>query len=320
MSKEIDHEIDYKIAIAGLNNAGKTSIIKSLVREFDVILSLKPTKGVERNTFEFLGRKLYFWDFGGQEKYRAKYLNSPDHFFDGFKYVFYIMDVQDESSLDVNILYFKLAIKEFNTYSTHAKYILLFHKSDPNVDKKLVAKIKQEFFERVSPFLDSEGISIMIYETSIYEPFGIISAFSQPFLEDEELYENLSNVLKSFCEENDLGFSIIFTNDFFEMGHFKRDNIPTEEFKELLTFFFKNIKPDMKEEYLRLHNANYELLIVKFIIRFGKNELKFFTTVGFTKQKKKMEIQDLEEMVLKLNNNLQKILVNTDLTDYIQKK
>ena len=47
-----DTEAATKIAILGLANAGKTSIIKVLTQEFDMLTSLRPTQSIERTTVE----------------------------------------------------------------------------------------------------------------------------------------------------------------------------------------------------------------------------------------------------------------------------
>ncbi|MGQ4874124.1 MAG: ADP-ribosylation factor-like protein [Promethearchaeota archaeon] len=57
-----------KILFTGLDNAGKTSIILALQREFSKIAILSPTRGAQRRIFQFLGRDIAEWDLGGQIK------------------------------------------------------------------------------------------------------------------------------------------------------------------------------------------------------------------------------------------------------------
>ena len=195
---------DYKIGVFGLSNAGKTSLIKALSKEFNIISSLKPTRGRERTTFELMGKEIYFWDFGGQERYRAKYLNNPVHFFDSFSYVFYVVDIQDADTLDMNILYFKMITKELKTFSPNAKYIILYHKADPDYLKESREKLREEYFQRVFPYIKEEKIRVSLYQTSIYDPFSIAVAFSKPFLEERGIYRNVTDVLNSFGKKNEL--------------------------------------------------------------------------------------------------------------------
>lgn len=47
-------ELPSKIALFGLGNAGKTSIVKTLLSEFNAFSSLLPTTGVDRTSIDFL--------------------------------------------------------------------------------------------------------------------------------------------------------------------------------------------------------------------------------------------------------------------------
>ncbi len=52
-----------KILVLGLDNAGKTTILKALSNEN--IKQIGPTKGFHVKTFAKEGLKLTFWDLGG---------------------------------------------------------------------------------------------------------------------------------------------------------------------------------------------------------------------------------------------------------------
>ena len=68
-----------KVIIAGLDNAGKTSILTALSKKYNFqkdIISITPTIRVEYQATEFLKNRVIFWDMGGQEKYRKLYQKS----------------------------------------------------------------------------------------------------------------------------------------------------------------------------------------------------------------------------------------------------
>lgn len=44
-----------KVLFLGLDNAGKSSIILTLLRDFSRIAILKPTRGVKQRIYDFLG-------------------------------------------------------------------------------------------------------------------------------------------------------------------------------------------------------------------------------------------------------------------------
>src|SRR6056297_2929410 len=87
-----------KIAIMGIDNAGKTSIITTMKKRFDVpneIKGLKPTKQIERSSVQFLDHIIYQSDYGGQEIYRNEYLKHKDRYLAGIDLLFYVIDIQD---------------------------------------------------------------------------------------------------------------------------------------------------------------------------------------------------------------------------------
>ena len=66
-----------KIVLFGLNYAGKTSIIKTILYEFDAFAHLLPTTGVDRTEMDFFGKSLLIWDFGGNRYIEMIILSNP---------------------------------------------------------------------------------------------------------------------------------------------------------------------------------------------------------------------------------------------------
>lgn len=66
-------EREMRILILGLDNAGKTTIVKKLKGED--VRTISPTLGFDINTLEFGKYKLNFWDVGGQQTIRAYWRN-----------------------------------------------------------------------------------------------------------------------------------------------------------------------------------------------------------------------------------------------------
>ena len=75
---------EFKIVIAGLDNAGKTSALIALRQKYNFyerVKLLKPTIKIEFSSFPFFDRYMInFWDMGGQAKYRKIYLNNSIYF------------------------------------------------------------------------------------------------------------------------------------------------------------------------------------------------------------------------------------------------
>ena len=58
-----------KIAICGLANAGKTTLIRTLQHKYHIGESLTPTRGVERNQITLFGQAALIWDLEWQGQY-----------------------------------------------------------------------------------------------------------------------------------------------------------------------------------------------------------------------------------------------------------
>ena len=95
-----------KIAVIGQPNVGKTSILNILKQDFEASIAITPTKGVERTITSVLGESLVFWDFGGQEKYKQKYLESPKSISITSNIYSFGVDAQNLLTIDKDLDYF----------------------------------------------------------------------------------------------------------------------------------------------------------------------------------------------------------------------
>ena len=68
-----------KISLVGLSGCGKTSIYSTTLGGMTPteVKHLGPTVMYEVKTHNYLGLQISLWDFGGQEKYRQSYLETP---------------------------------------------------------------------------------------------------------------------------------------------------------------------------------------------------------------------------------------------------
>ena len=178
--------IGQKILFTGLDDAGKTSIITALKREFSKIAFLKPTRGAQRRIFEFLGKEISSWDLGGQLKYRIRYLKSPDKYFDNTEIAIYVIDVQNKLRIPEAISYFKDVIEQFKKLMIEPPICVFFHKFDPSLVKNdsnelnklngLITNLK----EKIKTFSFYE--KIYFYNTSVYDFSSIMKAMSEILL------------------------------------------------------------------------------------------------------------------------------------------
>ncbi|XP_063676897.1 ADP-ribosylation factor-like protein 3 [Bolinopsis microptera] len=90
--KETDREV--RILLLGLDNAGKTTILKALADED--ITHIMPTQGFNIKSVATTGFKLNVWDIGGQKKIRPYWKN----YFENTDVLIYVIDSSDKKRFD----------------------------------------------------------------------------------------------------------------------------------------------------------------------------------------------------------------------------
>lgn len=309
---------DEKIAFLGLSNAGKTSIIKVLRQEFDILAKLKPTQGVDRTSLYFFGKSLILWDFGGQDRYREVYLNKPAEYLALITNVFYIIDVQDLETVDLSTDYFKALFEDLQQFSPNAKYTVLLHKYDPGLNDQ--TDIPTRFFESITPLLKKYNTSVFVYKTSIHDVMSIISAFSQSVLDKEHLYSNLSRNLELFSKIYNIDFAILYTRNFLELGRYSSIKMRPEKLDAIFQRYY--IKLDVnqaKPPFIELTYENLKILNFKFQIKYDKIEMPFSLVIGFPASESATIDTLRKEAFEKLKNDLNKLFMSTNLPGFLLK-
>jgi GTPase SAR1 family protein len=248
-----------------MDNAGKTTIINLLSQQIANFSSIKPTQQIERTKTSFLGKEIVIWDFGGQEKYREKYLRSPELFFSDIAAIFFVIDVLDEARFDLNVEYFKKIIKDLEEFSPDAQLILLFHKNDYEKQAQIAAsEIERRFLEATKPLTDKliagakdfeRPNPVFVYSTTIQNPLSIIKAVSEPLLELRGVYNTFSEILEPFITEFEFYSARLFTTNFVELGQasqkgvseLTRDLAINEIIKKVKMVHDLNKEVDLKE-------------------------------------------------------------------------
>jgi len=91
--KEKEQEV--RLLILGLDNAGKTSILKKFSGE--PIDKIEPTLGFNIKTLQYKGFSLNFWDVGGQKSIRAYWRN----YFERTDGIIWVVDSADRVRLEL---------------------------------------------------------------------------------------------------------------------------------------------------------------------------------------------------------------------------
>jgi len=94
IKKVKQREREMRLLMVGLDNAGKTTIVKKFNGE--PIDRIEPTLGFNIKTLEFLGYKLNVWDVGGQATLRAYWRN----YFEATDGLIWVVDSADTRRLE----------------------------------------------------------------------------------------------------------------------------------------------------------------------------------------------------------------------------
>ncbi|KAF1837412.1 ADP-ribosylation factor, partial [Decorospora gaudefroyi] len=85
---------EMRILMLGLDNAGKTTIVKKMMNED--VNSVSPTLGFIIKTVEYDGYKLNIWDVGGQKTLRTYWKN----YFEKTDTLIWVVDATDRERID----------------------------------------------------------------------------------------------------------------------------------------------------------------------------------------------------------------------------
>ena len=123
-----------KISLAGLANAGKTSIKNMFFENWSTDEASKtiPTKGVEISLkfLEFLKERVVIFDFGGQTAFRKQHLEQENSWTE-ISLLIFIVDIQDSSSFKMAKKYLAEILKIVSRVSTGKPKLSFFlHKCD----------------------------------------------------------------------------------------------------------------------------------------------------------------------------------------------
>lgn len=162
-----------KVLVAGLDDAGKTSLLSKFGGRLGIsdMIATHPTKGVVRMKFGDSKLSLFIWDLGGQLEYRERYLSNPEQYFIQLDLLIYVIDVQDPKRFEESLEYLDNILDSL-VMLEETPYVLLFlHKYDPDLkgEPKILLNIEL-LKDNISELLKSKNydFELEVYLTSIY--------------------------------------------------------------------------------------------------------------------------------------------------------
>ncbi|MFX1276397.1 MAG: ADP-ribosylation factor-like protein [Promethearchaeota archaeon] len=166
-----------KVVVVGLDNAGKTAILTKFGGRLGIndLAKLKPTKGISRKKFKSDDLELVVWDFGGQEQYRKKYLETPEQYFLQLNLLIYVVDVQDPDRFEESMEYFD-KILDTIYYLEEKPYIMIYiHKYDPDLKTDPEILLNIELLKDKLNDIIQEKHTEFHYEIYLTSIFSLIS-------------------------------------------------------------------------------------------------------------------------------------------------
>ena len=192
-----------KILMTGLDRAGKTSFLHAVKKRYSEIIKTLPTKGIARSEekiFEEQNSTISVWDLGGQKAYREKFLEQRKVYLYNIDLLFYFVDVQDSSRIDESMDLFVKVIDSLVELEEFPPIVVCLNKCDPDIQEKEDIKNNiTALIERISKI--SERFFVKIFETSIFDGFSLISAYSYGLSQLSPNRELFENQLKHFAKK-----------------------------------------------------------------------------------------------------------------------
>ena len=208
-----------KILFTGIDNGGKSSIIKFLKRELTLDQKSVPTIGDEISiqALTLLGLSIIYWELGGQVLYRKKYFDDIFRYFSSTSLMICVIDIKDEKRYEESLEYLKTVLNNLKVVSAeekaNPKIMILFHKFDPNLmNKEDYEKKYEDLKKRILDFNPFKEISF--YKTSIYDGVSLIKAFSEAAINLKGKTKLLQNLLKEYCSKTFASAAMIFDKNF----------------------------------------------------------------------------------------------------------
>ncbi|MHA1681986.1 MAG: ADP-ribosylation factor-like protein [Promethearchaeota archaeon] len=259
-----------KIIFTGLDNSGKSSIILALKNSIAKISQLKPTLGVERETFSFLDYTIHAHDLGGQKKYLIKYLKQPEKFFEETDVAIYVVDIQDIGRFEETISYFTDLLNEYEKLEQQPFIYVFFHKAEKVLlendtgGERTVEMLSSRFGE-----INNGRFYMEFKITTIYDIWSISSSFASIMQKIYKPSELIGKAMKDLADNLEAEVAVLFDENVLMLAHYLRD----ERYNDLVNytapyfFTFKNFETrfqgQIKTDKMRLELDQYEFLFIE---------------------------------------------------------
>ncbi|PWI49245.1 hypothetical protein CEE45_02575 [Candidatus Heimdallarchaeota archaeon B3_Heim] len=190
-----------KISLVGLSGCGKTSIYSTTFGGMTPleVKDLGPTVMYEVKSHNYLGIQVSLWDFGGQEKYRESYLETPK-LLANTSILIFVLDLHNPENFDLANEYFDNVYSAIKEEDGDPRVKIFYHKYDTEdyveatLEKNLKKAKQLPFIVKYSP---------REFLTSVYRQEELSDFIKQLLIADfEELKKSVESAQEYLSKLN----------------------------------------------------------------------------------------------------------------------
>ncbi|TFF84287.1 MAG: hypothetical protein EU552_00955 [Promethearchaeota archaeon] len=261
-----------KILFTGLDRAGKTSFLLAIKKRYSEIIKTLPTKGISRTEeklFEEQNSQISIWDLGGQKRYREKFLEQGKVYLYNVDLLFYFIDIQDAERINESISLYQKILNSLQNLDEFPPIIVCINKFDPDLRKsKEIKRNLEEITDAIEK--SSESFFVKIFQTSIFDHWSLISAYSFGLSRLSPNRELFRNQLRSFAKKTNSEAVLLLNENGIILSNYSNSTVSDKVF-EISAPHFTTLYKTFKE---------FKMLKKDFIV-----------TSGITEQSKKIVFQ-----------------------------
>lgn len=300
-----------KILMTGLDRAGKTSFLHAVKQRYSEIIKTLPTKGVARSEekiFEEQNSIVSIWDLGGQKKYRDIFLEQRKVYLYNVDLLFYFIDIQDSERIPEAIELFGTVIKSLIELEEFPPIVVCLSKFDPDIknakDIRKNIKIVNENIKELS-----DRFFVKIFQTSIFDHWSLISAYSYGLSQLSPNRELFENQLKHYAKKISSDAILLLNENGIILSNFSKPGISEKVFEISAPHFqtlyktFKEFKL-LKQDFLISSGISSES---KKII-FKKIPVEKYNLYLLLFMEKELNIDKIDKNLPKLSKNLNDLI------------
>ena len=296
-----------KILFTGLDKAGKSSFMYGVKRKYSEIIKSLPTKGVARSEekiFEEQNSLISVWDLGGQKKYRERYLEQSKMYLYNVDLMYFFIDIQDTERLDEALDLFRNIINSLIELEEFPPIVVCLNKFDPDIKgSKEIFTSLEIIAEEIK--INSERFYIKIFQTSIFDHWSLITAYSFGLSQLSPNRELFKNQLKVFAKKINSDAILLLNENGIILSDYSKSDVSGRVF-EISAPHFQNLYKTFKEFKL----LKQDFIVISSIaddskkVIFKKVKVEKYNLYLLLFIKKSQDIQKIEKNLPEFSKNL----------------